>query len=200
MNALCKRMALWFVGLPGSGKSSVARETLGLLQEHGLEPVHLEMDQRRKQYIPAPQYTREERDKAYAMFADEAAELVAQGHCVLMDGTANELRWRRQARKRIAQVGGFAEVYVACSLETAMQRESARPQGKVAAELYRKALERQRTGRQFPGLGDVVGVDVPFEQDPLAELTLDSEARPPEENARLVMAYLEDLDNADSRH
>lgn len=194
MSALCQRMALWFVGLPGSGKSSVARETLRLLQERDLDPVHLEMDQRRKEYIPDPQYTREEREQAYTMFAEEAAELVAQGGCVLMDGTANELRWRRQAREFVGKVGGFAEVYVACSLETAMQREAERPQGKVKAELYRKALERQRTGREFPGLGDVVGVDVPFEQDPRAELTLDSEARPPQENAWLVLAYLESLD------
>lgn len=191
MSPLCRKQALWFVGLPGSGKSSVAREVQRLLEQRGLSPVHLEMDQRRKVYIPNPRYTEQEREKAYAMFVNEALELVRQGECVLMDGTAYKLKMRRLARERIAPVGKFAEVHVACSLETAMQRESARPHGKVKAELYRQALERQRTGKEFPGLGEVVGVDVPFEADPQAELQLDSERLAAEENAKLVLAYLE---------
>jgi len=195
VSALCARQALWFVGLPGSGKSSVAREVLRLLRERGVEPVHLEMDERRRVYFPAPEYSAEEREKAYAMFVDEAAALMAQGRCVLMDGTACELAMRRRAREILGRIGGFAEVHVACSLETAMQRESARPKGRVKAELYRKALERKRTGRQFPGLGEVVGVDVPFEEDPDAELRLDSEELDATAGALRVLAFLERLDS-----
>lgn len=183
----CSGRALWFVGLPGSGKSTIAKKVLTLLHAAGATATLLEMDQRRKVYIPSPEYTREERHKAYAMFVDEAAALVAAGDCVLMDGTANELAIRQSARQRIPD---FAEIYVACSLETAIKRESERPKGKVKAELYAKALERKRTGREFPGLGQVVGVDVPFEVNPEAEVTLDSETATPEENARKVISWL----------
>lgn len=189
--SLCRQQALWFVGLPGSGKSSVAREVLRLLHERGVQAIHLEMDVLRKHYIPNPQYTRQERERAYTLFAEEAAYLVEGGACVLMDGTANELRLRRLARQRIEKAGFFAEVHVACSLQTAMERESQRPEGKVKADLYRKALERQRTGKQFEGLGEVVGVDVPFEVDPEAELQLDSETHSAKENARLVIEFLQ---------
>jgi len=45
---------MWFVGLPGSGKSSVARSVFQALREKGLDVVHLEMDARRKAYFPHP--------------------------------------------------------------------------------------------------------------------------------------------------
>jgi len=41
--------------------------------------------------------------------------------------------------------------------------------------LYAKALDRRRTGREYPGLGEVIGVDAPFEKDPGAECVVDSE-------------------------
>ncbi len=181
------RRALWFVGLPGSGKSTVARLVYQLLLAMGVDAVLLEMDARRKEYFPAPDYTREEREKAYAMFVDEAASLVERGACVVMDGTACKRSMRRYARERIKN---FIEIHVACSLQTAMEREASRPEGKVRAELYRQALERRRTGREFPGLGEVIGVDVPFEANPLAELVLDSEITLPEDCAAAVMDYL----------
>lgn len=188
MNApRCQGMALWFVGLPGSGKSSVARRVHELLRAGGVDAVHLEMDARRKHYFPAPKYTKEEREQAYTMFVNEAASLAAEGHCVLMDGTAYEVRMRHLARERIAR---FAEVFVACTLETAIERESKRPQGQIMAGLYRKALERQRTGEQFADLGQVVGVDVPFEEDPEAELRLDSERLDVEQCAQRVLEFL----------
>jgi adenylylsulfate kinase len=56
-----------------------------------------------------------------------------------------------------------------------MQRESERPQGKVMADLYAKALKRRETGRDFPGLGQVVGVDVQFEKNPAAELRVEND-------------------------
>ena len=183
----CRAQALWFVGLPGSGKSSVARLTLQLLLALGAPALHLEMDARRKVYFPEPNYSPEEREQAYRLFIAEAAELVASGACVLMDGTANRLALRREARALIPR---FTEVHVVCSLETAMRREAERPEGRVRAGLYAQARERKRTGVPVPGLGEVVGVDVPFEVDPQAELVLDSEVLSPEDCAVAVVDHL----------
>jgi adenylylsulfate kinase len=183
---------LWFTGLPGCGKSSVARQVQRILCGRGIESVHLEMDAKRREYFPDPQYTEEEREAAYRLFAHDAARLAVQGENVLMDATAPRLAMRRRAA---ALVERFGEVHLACSLDTALARESSRPEGKVMAGLYEKALERRRTGREFEGLGPVPGVDVPFEKDPRAWLTVDAEETTPDEAARLVVSKLErDMD------
>ncbi|MGE4551676.1 MAG: adenylyl-sulfate kinase, partial [Desulfovibrionaceae bacterium] len=109
--------------------------------------------------------------RAYGLLAEEAAALARLGCGVVLDGTAHRKAWRDAARAKVAH---FAEVHVACPLDTAMQREAARPQGHVMAGLYAKALERRRTGRECPGLGQVIGVDVPFEEDPAAECRVDN--------------------------
>lgn len=178
--------ALWFTGLPGSGKSTVARKTLELLEAKGIKALHLQMDERRKAYFPNPTYTKEERAQAYTLFAEEARDLAAQGNIVLMDGTAYKKSMRDYARQIIPD---FSEVYLRCSLDTAMNRERNRPEGLVMADLYEKALERKRTGKEFEGLGPVIGVDVEFEEDPLAELVLDVEDIGPDIAARETAQY-----------
>ena len=163
--------AVWVVGLPGSGKSTLARGLHDALRGRGVDVVLLQMDERRKAYFPEPQYTGQEREAAYRMFAEEAAGLVSEGRNVIMDGSAHKVSMRHVAREKISR---FAEIFVECDLETAMAREAGRPAGKVMADLYRKALERKDTGRDYNGLGEVVGVDVPFEQDPIAEFVIDN--------------------------
>ncbi|RQD58825.1 MAG: adenylyl-sulfate kinase [Desulfonatronovibrio sp. MSAO_Bac4] len=164
--------AVWFTGLPGSGKSSISKKVYKRLKEKGAGAVYLQMDERRKVYFPNPAYTPEERKQAYTLFAREGAELAGQGKFVIMDGTAPLKKMRDEARMLI---NNFAEIHIACSLETAMEREGNRPEGLVMADLYAKALERQKTGKEFPGLGQVIGVDLPFEQDPDAELTIEND-------------------------
>lgn len=168
-----KGWAVWFTGLPGSGKSSIARGVVEALRRDGFDVIHLEMDERRKTYFPEPKYTAEERAEAYRLFAEEAAELVQQGKGVVMDGVAPKATMRQYAAQLIEN---FAEITINVSVETAMEREAGRPEGKVMAGLYAKALERKRTGKDFPGLGLVPGVDVPFEDNPGAAFVLENDA------------------------
>lgn len=164
--------AMWFVGLPGSGKSTVARAVFNALREQGHEVRLLEMDARRTSYFPSPTYTAKERARAYDLFVREAADLVRQGAGVIMDATAHRVAMRNAARRLIKR---FAEVHVRCPLDVAVAREKGRPEGLVMAGLYEKAMDRRRTGRDYPGLGQVIGVDVPFEEDPEAECVVDSD-------------------------
>ncbi len=165
---------LWFTGLPGSGKSAVARAVEKTLAVGGLRPARLELDARRKAYFPNPTYSEAEREEAYRLFAEEAAAVARSDayDLVLMDASAPRRAMRDRARSLAPR---FAEVHVRCSLATAMAREAARPDGLVMAGLYAKAMLRKTTGRQFPGLGQVIGVDVPFEEDPAAECVVDAE-------------------------
>ena len=163
--------AIWFTGLPGSGKSTLVRAVREELARRGVAARWLQMDERRKSYFPKPTYSVLERREAYGRFAEEAAGLAASGELVLMDGSGHELAMRQRARELI---GRFAEVHLKCGVSTAMAREAARPEKLVMAGLYAKAMKRKATGQQFEGLGEVIGVDVPFEEDPLAELVLDA--------------------------
>jgi len=142
--------AVWFTGLPGSGKSSVARAVAAALEAAGRPVTLLSMDARRKVYFPVPAYTEEERESAYLMFAGDAAGLVREGRVVLMDATGNRKRWRDRARALIPR---FAEVFVSCPVSVAMARAMARPEGLVMAGLYAKALARKATGGGVPGRG-----------------------------------------------
>lgn len=188
--------ALWFTGLPGCGKSTIARAVRDMLAARGEHAEYLAMDERRRNYFPHPDYSAEERAKSYSLFADEAAGLCAGGRNVILDATAYRLAMRQAARERIAR---FAEVLVRCPLPEAMRREAVRSmqaihgmqhKGYVMPGMYQKALERRRTGVAVPGLGQVVGVDVPYEENPSAECVLDA-MLPARENAARVVAFLD---------
>ncbi|WP_319584974.1 adenylyl-sulfate kinase [uncultured Pseudodesulfovibrio sp.] len=180
--------AIWVVGLPGSGKSTLAVGLREALLAKGVDAVLLQMDERRKAYVPEPKYTSEERLAAYRMFTDEAVGLVREGRNVIMDGSAYRVSMRRDARKKIFR---FAEIFVECDLETAMKREAARPAGKVMADLYRKALSRKETGQDFNGLGDVIGVDIPFEKDSMAEFVIDNSELTREETLGKTLHFVD---------
>lgn len=184
---MAEGFAVWVVGLPGSGKSNLARAVAAALAEWGYDPIHLQMDERRKVYFPEPRYTSEEREAAYKMFAEEAAALVQQGRAVVMDGSAYKAAFRDYARSLIPR---FCEIHVQCSLQTAMAREGKRPEGLVMAGLYQKALERKATGKHFPGLGQVIGVDVPFEESPKAECIINNEQIPKQETREQALRFL----------
>ena len=178
---------VWFVGLPGAGKSTYARAVIKELEGKGNDFVYLSMDEKRKTYFPNPQYTTEERSKAYRLFAQEAVSIARQGRNVIMDGTGPELWMRRYVRNLVPR---FIEVMIRCPLKTAMDREQHRPEGRVMAGLYEKAIRRKNTGEQFEGLGDIVGVDVPFEENPNAECIIDSEQVNVEEGKNLAISEM----------
>jgi adenylylsulfate kinase-like enzyme len=178
---------IWFVGLPGAGKSTYAQAVYRALENRGEDVRYLSMDERRQAYVDGSRYTGQERKQVYRLFVEEAAEIAGQGINVVMDATAPELFMREYARELIER---FAEIYVRCSFETAMRRESDRPRGLVMASLYEKAIERKQSGKYFRGLGEVVGVDVPFEENPDAECVIDSEKMNLEQGRDRVLAFL----------
>ncbi len=182
-----KNWAVWFTGLPGCGKSTIADGLLNKLREDGLNPILLRLDDRRKLYVSDPQYTHEERIKVYSLFVQDAISIMKSGRCVIMDGTGHELCFRKEAREGIEF---FAEVHLRCPVNMAMKREAGRQQGLVMAGLYEKALERQKTGKCFKELGEVIGIDVKFEIDPDAECIIETEDKNPAEVLEAVGACL----------
>ena len=110
-------LVVWFVGLPSSGKSTLARQVASKLDR----PVLLDGDEVRACLHPSLGYTDEERDAFYETLAQLAALLARQGHVVLVPATAN-LRFFRQRARALAPK--FLEVFVDTPLEECARRDS----------------------------------------------------------------------------
>ncbi len=175
--------AVWFTGLPGSGKSKISKIVCEMLTENGITCERIEMDAIRKQYVRNPEYTDEERDFVYEKLVDFAEKGVKSGKNIIIDATAHKRLYREMARKKIKR---FIEVMVRCPLLICIERESKREKGLVVAQMYRKALEREEKGTQFEDLGPVIGVDVPYEENPDAEIIIDNSTGTAMDNARKV--------------
>src|SRR5262245_3006777 len=102
--------AIWVTGLPGSGKSHLARATAAELQATGEPVVVLELDEIRKVITPSPTYSDTEREVVYRALVHMAAAVTESGTPVIIDATAHRREWRELARRLIPH---FAEVQLA---------------------------------------------------------------------------------------
>jgi adenylylsulfate kinase len=166
--------AIWITGLPGSGKSTIARAASTALAEAARPVTVLELDAMRRIVTPTPSYSEAERDLVYRALVWVAAMCVDAGVPVLVDATAHRREWRDLARTVIP---AFAEVQLTCGLEACRTRSATRVGGHASQDVYARA--------GTPG-ARVPGVDVEYEPASAPELTIDTETTPvPEAAARL---------------
>jgi len=177
--------AIWIVGLPGSGKSTIRKE---LAKKVPFET--LEMDVVRKNMpIGVDKYSKEGRNQAYTILASMAADIYNKGTNLVVDATAHQNSWRLIAKEKIPEM---KFIFIECPLETCVDRESKREDGRLIAELYKKAIERKETGKQFEGLGPVPGVDNEFEKGN-PDLVIDSVKLSAEEAAGKIYELIKNL-------
>lgn len=166
-------MIIWITGLPGSGKSTIAKELLKLI-----DFKYLRLDLFRKEFVKEPKYTDEERDYVYKKLVDKALEMKD----VIIDATAHKKKYRDFARQKTKLI----EVYVKCGLNESMKRESTREGlSDIQKNMYKKALQGEREG-----LGQVIGIDVPYEENSDAEIIIDSEKLSPQEAAEKIANFI----------
>lgn len=162
---------IWITGLPGSGKSTIARALNKKLLEKGVRAQILSTDSLREVITPAPKYTEEERDVVYGAIVYVAKLLTQNGVNVIIDATANRRRYRDRAR---AVLGRYAEVYLSCPLEICMEREGGRIDTlKAPRNIYEKAFRGE--SQTVPGIG------VPYEEPINPELVVDTDRLKPDE-------------------
>ena len=80
--------AVWITGLPGSGKSVIARAVAEKLRSRGDDVIVLELDAIRRIITPAPTYSDAEREAVYRALVYIGAVLVDAGIPVIFDATA----------------------------------------------------------------------------------------------------------------
>ncbi|MDG6923303.1 MAG: adenylyl-sulfate kinase [Nitrososphaerota archaeon] len=178
-------LVIWFTGLPGSGKSTIAR----LLAKRVSHPcVLISMDAIRKKIYPKPTYSDIERDVSYRCFVLIASHLSYAGVTVILDGTGHKLVWRKLARTECPR---FVEIFVKCPIEICIERETKRRDNSfVRKKLYEKALTRLRQGKRIRGMGKMPGIDESYEESPKPEIVLDSSSKAPRQLLKQVTEEL----------
>ena len=170
-NVLNQRgMVVWFTGLSGSGKSTIAVEVERLLNEKGKAAYLLDGDNIRHGINQDLGFSDEDRNENIRRISEIAALFQDAGLITLVSFISPFEKMRQFARERCG-FGPFLEVYVSTDLETCMQRD---PKG-----LYQKNI------KNFTGKDS--GYEVP--QNP--ELTLDTVECSVTECAMQVIALIE---------
>lgn len=162
---------LWLTGLPGAGKTTLARAVTEALRARGLSVEHLDGDAIRDVF-PATGFTRDEREAHVRRVGYLASRLEAHGVCVVASLVSPYEASRRFVR---AQCTRFVEVHVATPLAECERRD---PKG-----LYVKA----RAG----ALPHFTGVSDPYEAPTAPELTLDTTGRSVDDAVAAVLAVLD---------
>lgn len=166
---------LWFTGLPGCGKTTIALLARAMLIEKGIEVKILQLDEIRRVITPMPRYSEEERDVVYASLAYMAKILNEVDVNVIVDATANRRSYRYLARRLVPN---FGEVYIKAPLEVCMAREAVRKADFAPTDIYRKAVENN---------APVPGIGASYEPPERPEITVDTDAMSAIDSARYIV-------------
>ena len=167
-------VCVWFTGLSCAGKSTTAEILTELLLENGRQVTLLDGDVVRTHLSQGLGFSKEDRDTNIRRIGYVAAEIVRHGGAVICAAVSPYRATRNDARNMVGK-DHFIEVFVDAPLEVCEQRDS--------KGMYAKARRGELTN--FTGISDV------YEIPQGAELVLDAVNRTPEENALLVLDYLE---------
>ena len=169
---------VFFTGLSGSGKSTVANALMIKLMEMGGRPVTLlDGDVVRKHLSSELGFSKEHRDINIKRIGYVASEITKNGGIAICAPIAPYTATRRAVREMIESYGAFIEVHVATSLEECERRDR--------KGLYK--LAREGKIKEFTGISD------PYEAPTTAELVLDTQGVEVDHCAHQVILKLESL-------
>ena len=169
---------LWFTGLSGSGKTTIAHLVGPALEERGLIVEYLDGDTVRTHLSKGLGFSKEDRDANIERIGWVASRLTRHGAAVIASAISPYAEARRHARELVEEFGPFVEVFLDVSIEEAARRDT--------KGLYEKALRGELTN--FTGVSD------PYERPADPDLRIDTEEHEREESAAIVLTKLEEFD------
>ncbi|TWT52026.1 putative adenylyl-sulfate kinase [Thalassoglobus neptunius] len=170
-----KSCVLWFTGLSGSGKSTIANTVDHKLAEMGKHTYLLDGDNIRMGLNKNLGFSAEDRAENIRRIG-EVGKLFSDAGMITLTAFISPYRADRDAVRALLEDGEFVEVYVDAPLETCEARD---PKG-----LYKKARAGEIKG--------FTGIDDPYEIPENAELVLDSDSKGIDELADEVIAFLKE--------
>ncbi|MFN7173316.1 MAG: sulfate adenylyltransferase subunit CysN [Thermaurantiacus tibetensis] len=168
-----KPAVLWFTGLSGSGKSTIANLVEKRLHRMNRHTFLLDGDNVRHGLCRDLGFTEADRIENIRRVG-EVARLMADAGLIVITAFISPFRAEREMVRRMLPEGEFLEIFVDTPLEVAEARD--------VKGLYAKA----RRGE----LRNFTGIDSPYEPPEAPELRIDTTRTSPEEAARLVVARL----------
>ena len=169
-------VTIFFTGLSGSGKSTIANVLMTKFLETGGRPVTiLDGDLVRKHLSSELGFSKEHRDINIRRIGYVASEITKNGGIAICAPIAPYDSVRKQVRSMVEPVGGFILVHVATPVETCEQRDR--------KGLYAKA--RAGIIKEFTGISD------PYEVPADAEVVINTAELSPEEAAQEILLHLE---------
>jgi sulfate adenylyltransferase len=169
---------VFFTGLSGSGKSTVANALMVKLMEIGGRHVTmLDGDVVRKHLSSELGFSKEHRDLNIQRIGYVASEITKNGGIAICAPIAPYAATRKIVRELVEQYGGFLEVHVATPIEVCEQRDR--------KGLYAKA--RAGIIKEFTGISD------PYEAPENPEMSIDTSELTPDLTAHRVLVKLESM-------
>jgi adenylylsulfate kinase len=168
---------LWFTGLSGSGKTTIAHLVGPELDRRGHTVEYLDGDTVRTHLSKGLGFSKEDRDTNIERIGWVAARITRQGGAVIAAAISPYAETRAKARAMVEEFGAFVEVHIKASVEECARRD--------VKGLYAKAFAGEIKG--------FTGVDDPYEAPEAPELVVDTEAHEPADSARIIVDRLEEL-------
>jgi len=166
-------VCIWFTGLSGAGKSTTAEVLVALLAEHGRQVTILDGDVVRTHLSKGLGFSKEDRDTNIRRIGYVASEIVRHSGTVICAAVSPYRATRNEVRSMVGS-GHFVEVFVDTPLVVCESRDT--------KGMYQKARRGEIKG--------FTGIDDPYEAPENPEITLDTVAQSPEENARTIIDHL----------
>jgi len=165
---------LWFTGMAGSGKTTLARAVERILRDRGLKVEVLDGDVVRTNLSKGLGFSKEDRDTNIKRIGFVCKLLTRNG--VVAVGSA--ISPYREVRDYIrGDIGRFVEVYCRCPLDVLVQRD--------VKGLYKKALDGE--------IDNFTGISDPYEEPLNPEVVVDTDKEAPERSVARIVRKLEEL-------